>query len=135
MNRLSNWFLRLAVLYFVAGVLLGLFMAASHDHTMFPVHAHLNLLGWVSLSLFGLYYRALPAAAATRLAQVHFWIYVPAHVVQMVLLFALFRGHPEVEPPLAVASTLVGVGVLCFVGVVWRSTVTSPASARTSLQS
>ncbi len=127
MDKLSNWFLRLAVLYLVAGIALGLYMAASHDHGMFPVHAHLNLLGWVSLSLFGLYYRVMPAAAGTRLARAHFWIYVPAHLVQMILLFTLFRGHPEVEPPLAVASTLVGVGVLCFVGVVWSSTKTSAA--------
>jgi hypothetical protein len=126
MHKLSNWFLRLAVLYFVAGVGLGLHMAASHDHGMMPVHAHLNLLGWVSLSLFGLYYRALPEAAATCLARVHFWIYVPAHFAQMALLFTLFRGHPEVEPALAIASTLVGVAVLCFAAVVWRHTATRP---------
>ena len=122
MNKLSFRFFRLAVLYFVAGISLGLYMAASHDHGMYPVHAHLNLLGWVTLSLFGLYYHAMPAMAETRLAQIHFWIYVPAHLVQMALLFTLFRGHPEVEPPLAVASMLVGVGVLCFAAVVWRGT-------------
>ena len=122
MDRLSYRFFRLAVLYFVTGVTLGLYMAASHDYRMHPVHAHLNLLGWVTLSLFGLYYRGMPAMAETRLAQIHFWIYVPAHLVQMILLFTLFLGHPEVEPALAVASMLVGVGVLCFAAVVWRGT-------------
>ncbi len=51
---MSNWFLPPSVLYLIAGVSLGLFMAASHDHSMFPVHAHLNLLGWVSLGLLGM---------------------------------------------------------------------------------
>lgn len=122
MNRLSARFFRLAVLYFVIGVTLGLYMAASHDHSMHPVHAHLNLLGWVTLSLFGLYYLAMPAMAPTRWAQCHFWIFVPAHFVQMVLLFTLYLGHPEVEPALAAASMLVGVGVLCFAVLVWRGT-------------
>lgn len=122
MKNLSTWFLRLAVLYLIAGVSLGIFMAASHDHSMFPVHAHLNLLGWVSLSLFGLFYRTWPSAAQTTLAKVHFCIYVPAHFVQMVLLAALFRGHTAVEPPLAVASALVGVAILCFARVVWKNT-------------
>jgi hypothetical protein len=122
MNRISNWFLRLAVLYLIAGVSLGLFMAASHDHSMFPVHAHLNLLGWVSLSLFGLFYRAFPQAAQATLAKVHFWIYVPSHFVQMVLLTLLFRGYAKVEPALGVASALVGVAILCFAFVVWKST-------------
>jgi len=35
----------------------GIFMAASRDHSSMPAHAHLNLLGWVSLFLFGIYYR------------------------------------------------------------------------------
>jgi uncharacterized ion transporter superfamily protein YfcC len=34
MNSISNWFLRLAVLYLIAGVLLGIIMAASGNHTM-----------------------------------------------------------------------------------------------------
>lgn len=129
MKDISNWFLRLAVLYLIAGVSFGIFMAASHDHSMFPVHAHLNLLGWVSLSLFGVIYRLWPAAAQTRLARIHFWTYVPAHFVQMILLAALYRGYTAVEPPLAVASLLVGAAIVCFAVNVWRHTAASSAAA------
>lgn len=121
MKDLSKWFLRLAVLYFVAGVGLGLYMAANHNFSMHPVHAHLNLLGWVTMTLFGLYYRAIPAAAETTLAKLHFAIYVPAHLGQMILLAMLYRGDVTVEPALAMASTLVGVAVLCFAAVVWKN--------------
>src|SRR5437762_11615409 len=60
MQGIANWFVRLAVVWFVAGVALGIGMAASHDHSFFPVHAHINLLGWVSLSLFAGFYRLWP---------------------------------------------------------------------------
>jgi hypothetical protein len=40
-------------------------MAASRDHSSTPAHAHLNLLGWVSLFLFGIYYRMHPTADLT----------------------------------------------------------------------
>jgi len=123
--NISNWFLRLAVLYLIAGIGLGLFMAASHDHSMKPVHAHLNLLGWVTLTLFGLFYRVVPAAAATTLAKVHFWLYVPAHFLQMVLLAMFYRGVVAVEPALGAVSMLVGVAVLLFATVVWRNTPTT----------
>jgi hypothetical protein len=33
----------------------------SVDHTTLPAHAHLNLLGWVSLFLFGIDYRLHPS--------------------------------------------------------------------------
>src|SRR5260370_11505248 len=46
-----------------------------------PVHAHVALLGWVSFTLFGLVYRAMPdwgspSAAAVKTAAVHFWLSV-----------------------------------------------------------
>jgi hypothetical protein len=122
-NILSKWFLRIAVLYLVVGVSLGLFMAASHDHSMFPVHAHLNLLGWVSMTLFGLFYRCFPQAAQTTLAKVHFWIYVPSHFFQMVLLAMLFRGNTMIEPALGLVSSMVGVAILCFAVTVWKNTL------------
>lgn len=120
MKSMSQWFFRLAVLYLIVGVFLGLYMAASHDHALHPVHAHLNLLGWVSLFLFGAFYRFFPAAAETALARVHFWLYVVAHFLQMVLLALLFLGNAAVEPALAGASVLVVVAILCFARIVWR---------------
>lgn len=131
MRNLTNWYFRLAVLYLVAGIALGIGMAASHNHSMHPVHAHLNLLGWVTLGLFGLFYRAWPEAATTRLAQAHFWLYVPAHFVMMVSLAALYAGALWIEPLLAAMSVIVGLGILCFVGVVWKHTAAerSPAAS------
>lgn len=122
MNPMSRWYLRLAVLYLIAGVALGLHMAASHDHSMHPVHAHLNLLGWVTMALFGLFYRSWPGAAASRLAKVQFWIYVPAHAVQMLTLPLLYLGHSALEPVLALASVGVGLAIVCFAVVVWKHT-------------
>lgn len=129
MTNISNWFFRLAVLYLIAGVSLGLFMAASHDHSMFPVHAHLNLLGWVSMALFGAFYRFWPEAATTKLAKIHFWVYVPAHFLMMVFLFLLFRGMPSIEPALAAASMVVGAAVVVFAVNVWMHTGERAASA------
>ncbi len=44
-KTVGNRFLRLAVLGILVGVSMGIFMAASHNYTLRPVHAHLNLLG------------------------------------------------------------------------------------------
>jgi cbb3-type cytochrome oxidase subunit 1 len=97
-------------------------MAASHDHSMFPVHVHLNLLGWVSLTLFGLFYRSFPQAAQTTLAKVHFWIYVPSHFCQMVLLAMLFRGYTVIESVLGLVSSMVAAAISSFAVIVWKTT-------------
>ena len=119
---MSNWFLRIAVLYFIAGVAVGLGMAMTGVTILRPVHVHLNLLGWASMMLFGLFYRAVPAAAETKLAKAHFWIYVPAHFVQMVTLAMYYSGNKAVDPILGLSSRAVGAAVLCFAVVVWKHT-------------
>lgn len=73
-----------AAFYALVGMAMGIFMAASHDHTLSPAHAHLNLLGWVSMGLYGLFYHAAPAIAAKRIARAHIvlatlsvWLLIP----------------------------------------------------------
>ena len=65
-----------AVLMVVAGMIWGIIMAVSRDHSAMPAHAHLNLLGWVSLFLFGVFYHLHPAIDRSRAAliQVRLWI-------------------------------------------------------------
>lgn len=72
MRGIAFWFFGSAVVYVTAGMLFGIWMSASHDHTLAPAHGHLNLVGWVTMGLFGVYYHLVPAAAANPLAKIHF---------------------------------------------------------------
>ena len=72
MRRYDLWFLVLAAACLVVGVGMGIAMGIAHDFRLSPVHGHLNLLGWTSLALFGLAYRAYPELARSRLAGLHF---------------------------------------------------------------
>ena len=59
----------------ILGISMGIAMAMMRDHAIMPAHAHLNLLGWVSLFLFGVYYHLNPSLDSSRLAlvQVSVW--------------------------------------------------------------
>ncbi|WP_136634469.1 hypothetical protein [Pseudooceanicola onchidii] len=59
-----------AIISALIGMAWGIQMSASGDHSLSPAHAHLNLLGWVSLALFGAYYHLVPTAAQGILAKV-----------------------------------------------------------------
>jgi len=52
----------------------GIAMSISGDHTLAPAHAHLNLVGRVTMALFGICYHPVPIAGAAGLARVHFTI-------------------------------------------------------------
>lgn len=75
-TRYDLAFLVLAALSLITGVSMGIFMAASQDFQLMPVHAHLNLVGWASLALFGLVYRAYPVLASRKLARVQLMLSV-----------------------------------------------------------
>jgi cbb3-type cytochrome oxidase subunit 1 len=119
---MGNRFLRLAVVYILLGVTLGIVMAGRHDYTFKPVHAHLNLLGWASMALFGVWYRIAPAAAETKLAKTHFWLHNIALPIQMVTLTMYVGGNEAIEPVLALASIGMGIGLLCFAINLWKHT-------------
>jgi hypothetical protein len=107
-----------AVLCVVAGMLWGIWMAISHDHLLAPAHAHLNLVGWVTLALYGVYYRLTPQANASRLARVHAGVAIPG-VVVMVAGIALVRsgGSASIAAVGAILS-LLSAGI--FLGTVLR---------------
>jgi hypothetical protein len=125
---MSNWLLRIATLYLAAGVTLGIAMAASHNHAEAPLHAHLNLLGFVTLTLAALWYRVQPEAADTRLAKMHLVLHNLGLPVMSGGLFFLLRGEAAAEPVVAVGSTVVAAGIACLVVNVWRCTTDRKAA-------
>ncbi|MDR6917419.1 hypothetical protein J2X66_004298 [Pseudomonas sp. 3296] len=112
--RSRTWF-RLAAIYFAIGVMLGVAMGASGDHSLYAVHAHINLLGWVSMALFGIIGAVHPSITEGRIAAIQFWTYNVAVPVMLGALALRLKGWPSVEPLIAVASLLVGASVLLFV--------------------
>ncbi|HEY9899199.1 MAG TPA: hypothetical protein V6D00_08470 [Pantanalinema sp.] len=56
------WFIRAGLIYFGLGVILGLTMALQPAWVGYlrPVHAHLNLLGFASMFIFGVAYHVVP---------------------------------------------------------------------------
>jgi hypothetical protein len=74
MKSISYWFIGLGSLFALAGMGFGIYMSSSGDHTLAPAHAHNNLIGFVIMVIYGVFYRLVPAAAVTMLARIHFWI-------------------------------------------------------------
>jgi hypothetical protein len=56
-SSVSTFCFALSSLAAIAGMTMGIVMGLKQDFQFVPVHVHLNLLGWVGLMLYGLYYR------------------------------------------------------------------------------
>jgi hypothetical protein len=113
-------FMLAAVLFVLIGMLLGLYMGPTQDVTLVPVHVHLNLLGWATMMLFGLYYRGDAAAAGRTLAHVHFWIAFVGMILFAVGLTGIQLGNAGFEFILIIGSVLSLISMLIFGWVVWQ---------------
>lgn len=111
-----------AVLLVLCGMMWGIVMAASGDHSTMPAHAHLNLLGWVSLFLFGIFYRLHPALENSRAAIVQVAVWVVGTVVLAIAVGLIHAGYAAFDPLAAVASIALLGDMLLFGWLVVRAT-------------
>jgi hypothetical protein len=103
-SKIPVIFLVLAALSLVTGVGFGLYMGASANFALAPIHGHINLIGWVSLALFGLTYRAFPHSSSDGFARIHLLVSATAALLFPIgLWLELFQGEPRL---IAIASIL-----------------------------
>lgn len=120
MPRVSLWFFAVAPVYVLIGMSLGIFMGASGDHSLYPAHAHMNLLGWVTLALFGTFY-ALARDASQKLAWTTFFLMNAGLVIMIPSLSMVlkFGELPQYVVPLTISEFLAIGGMACFAFSVW----------------
>ena len=119
---LDEQYLICALVYAVAGMALGIYMAASQNHGQFITHAHALLVGFVVSLLYAAIHKLWLPNGASRLASAQFLAHQVGAAGVVIGLFELFGGSAPrsvIEPVLTVgSSTVLGAAVLMLVMVV-----------------
>jgi hypothetical protein len=120
-------FLRSALVWLGVGVAMGYLMVVSPANLgLRPAHAHVNLLGFVSMMIFGVAYHVLPRftgrpLASPRMAVVH----VLAANLGLLLLAGGFAARLYLPaaalPALHLGGLLSGLGAALFIINIWRT--------------
>lgn len=120
--NISRGFMVMGAIYLIVGILLGSYMGGSGDHSLAPVHAHINLLGFTLMTVFGIGYRLIPGLAEGALPKAHFWLHQVGALLLLIGLFLMMTGtvaEATIGPvfPILEGAILLGA-VLWLVGVV-----------------
>ena len=94
MPRVSAAFFAAASVCLLLGMSWGIQMGATENFAMMPAHAHLNLLGWVTMALYGTFYALTPNTLSPRLAWINFALSLLG-VALMIPFLALFLGSRD----------------------------------------
>ncbi len=109
------------MLFVLVGMVWGLQMAITQDHAASPAHAHNNLIGFVSLFLFGIYYHLHPALEHSRLARIQVWVWIVATVIMVIGVVMVHTGQPQGDPFAAIGSIVVLLDTFLFGWLVFRT--------------
>ena len=112
--------MRLGVAAGLIGMIMGIAMGAAHDFTLAPVHAHINLAGWVTMFLAGLFYRLHPECENT-LGRVHFWLAAIGLLIFAPGIAGANANLPWGVPVAIAGSMLTLAAMLVFALVVFRT--------------
>lgn len=120
-------FIKAALLCLGLGVVMGTWMALVPSAIIYrPAHVHLNLLGFVSMVIFGVAYHVIPRFTGNPLhsrtvAAVHWW----CSTTGLTILVAGFLVAPHQADTsrilLGVGAMLAAAGAFLFIYNLWRT--------------
>ena len=122
MPKVATAFFAVGTLFILAGMCLGEYMGATENFVLAPVHAHINLLGWATMALYGTFYALTKDRYSPRLAWANFILSTTGVVVMVLALAELFDtgNHATFGPVLGFAGGLALAGLLVFLVSVFR---------------
>lgn len=120
-------FIRTSLVWFALGITLGVAMAAYPRWVIYrPAHAHMNVVGWITMMVFGVGYQLLPRLFGGQLhsrtlAGVHYWL----ANIGLLLMITGFILAPHIgtrsAPVTATGGTMFAIGAFVFVYNMWRT--------------
>ncbi|MBI5599752.1 MAG: hypothetical protein HY890_08475 [Deltaproteobacteria bacterium] len=131
MSNITVWFIKSAMVYFVLAMFVGISMTVAGPlYPYKPIHTHLNLLGWMSMMIYGVSYHILPRFSgeplwSDRLATIHLWT-ANIGLIGMIAgwMAAEFGGGITV---LHIFSLIEGLSVMFFVTNMFMTVKAAPA--------
>lgn len=100
MDKFVKGFIVMSVVYLGLASILGILMLAHPDLLALKfVHSHLNMLGWVSMMIFGVGYHILPRFMgrplySNKIGEAQFYL-ANSSLVAMLFFYALNIYHPS----------------------------------------
>ena len=114
MRTIATRFFATGAIFALCGMVWGIVMSATQDHTLSPAHGHLNLIGFVVMTVSGTFYALSPAAAASELAGLHYWLSLAAVLAIVPGIVMAISGSGETLAKIGSVLTLAAMALFAF---------------------
>lgn len=113
MDRFARWFIIMSIVYLGLAAALGIVMLGSDKAMSLKfVHSHLNMLGWVSMMIYGVGYHILPRFMgrplfSPKLGEIQFWLANIGLVVMLLFYTLNVYSHSTVYVMISISAGVV----------------------------
>lgn len=114
MNMQKRWSIRLVragALFGLLGAYLGSHMAGAGLYALRPIHAHILLVGWLSLFVYGLFYK-LYKVKFPKLVAFHGWSAIIGAIGLTVGMYLQFIQPFNINETFALVAYIIGGSTL-----------------------
>ena len=121
--KIDRRFVIWGLCYAAAGMMLGIYMAASGNHAQLTTHAHILLIGFVVSFVYGLIHRLWLHEPGRGIANLQFLVHQVAALMAVTGLFLFYGGfasEAKLAPLLGTGSVGVLLGMLLMLYMVIR---------------
>ena len=121
-SRLGVTLVKIASIYMLIGLVVGLIMGLSGNHALATVHSHIGLLGWTTMVITGLVYIAKPRCAGSKLSSLYFWLHnigLPIMIFSLALYYGY--GNAQAEKGVGIGSIIVLLSLFVFTINIFRN--------------
>ena len=129
-------FIRASLAWFALGIVLGVSIAAHPAWVAYrPAHAHMTVVGFLTMMVFGVGYQLLPrlfghGLHSSRMAVAHWWLANGGLAAMVAGFFLQPHVGDRSAPVTATGGVLFALGALGFVYNMWRTFDKADARAR-----
>lgn len=124
MPRVSAAFFVTGGLFVLIGMFGGMWMGMNEDFRLMPVHAHLNLVGWVTMALYGGFYALTAKTYSKRLAWTNYALSTLGVIVMIPLLAVfLLTQNKALAPFMGLGELITAASLITFLISAFRELV------------
>jgi hypothetical protein len=119
MANIGRTYILLGLIWLVVGTIFGTWLGASNHLQYANAHAHTNLLGFVTSSLFGFMYLTFPSMQKSKLALPQLALFEVGSILLVIGKF--YVGDGITILPLLIGGALITItGVILMVVLFWQ---------------
>jgi multisubunit Na+/H+ antiporter MnhF subunit len=122
--KFDRKYLILSLCYAAVGMCLGIYMAASQNHSQFVTHAHILLVGFVASFIYAIIHKLWLSGTGKKIAMTQFVVHhlsTIAMFIGLLVVYGAMLPAEKMDPVLGAASIGVLVAALLMLYMVLKS--------------